>query len=326
MTTIEAVEFGAVAIGRNEGERLRQCLQSLSAASAVVYVDSGSSDGSSLLARGYGADVVDLPAPFTAARARNAGLRRLAAIAPHLGFVQLVDADCSLDAAWTGTALSFLATHPDVGIVAGRLRERYPKRSIYNWLCDVEWNGTAGEAPACGGIAMMRTDAISAVRGFRDDLIAGEEPELCVRLRAAGWRIWRLDAEMALHDAAMTRFSQWWRRTTRGGYAFAQGAFLHGRGPDRHWVWESRRAWLWGLWLPLACLAASITLAPWGLLAWLIFPLQFAKQCLRNHGSLRERAALAFFQMLARFPEVWGEIKFNADRLAGRQARIIEYK
>ena len=93
---------------------------------------------------------------------------------------------------------------------------------------------------------MMRTAALEAVGGFRDDLIAGEEPELCVRLRAKGWRIWRLDTEMALHDAAMTRFQQWWRRTMRTGYAFAQGAYLHGARPERHWIWESRRAWLWG--------------------------------------------------------------------------------
>ena len=109
---------------------------------------------------------------------------------------------------------------------------------------------------------MMRVDALEAVGGFRDDLIAGEEPELCVRLRAAGWRIWRLDAEMALHDAAMTRFAQWWRRALRSGYAFAQGAYLHGAPPERHWVWESRRAWLWGVWLPLACLAVGLCSGP----------------------------------------------------------------
>ena len=50
------------------------------------------------------------------------------------------------------------------------------------------------------------------VGGFNPAVIAGEEPELCVRLRQAGWKIHRLDAEMTLHDAAMTSWRQWWKR------------------------------------------------------------------------------------------------------------------
>src|SRR6185437_6636133 len=139
------------------------------------------------------------------------------------------------------TAKSFLETHSNVGAVCGRRRERFPDRSIYNWLCDREWEGPAGEVRACGGDVMIRSSALKAVGGYRDDVIAGEEPELCVRLRTAGWSIWRLDTEMTLHDAAMMRFNQWWRRTLRAGYAFAQGAYLHGAPPERHFVWEMHR-------------------------------------------------------------------------------------
>lgn len=71
--------FGVVVIGRNEGERLRQCLRSLLPTVVAVYVDSGSTDGSAKWARDNGAEVVDLDAsvPFTAARVRNAGFQRL---------------------------------------------------------------------------------------------------------------------------------------------------------------------------------------------------------------------------------------------------------
>jgi glycosyltransferase involved in cell wall biosynthesis len=322
------MEFGAIAIGRNEGERLRRCLESLSAATVVVYVDSGSTDGSAQWARDHGAEVVELDrgVQFTAARARNAGFRRLQQMAPQLPCVQFIDGDCELNDSWPEHALSFLGAHDDVGAVCGRLRERYPERSVYNWLCDREWVGPAGEVRACGGIAMMRAVALEAAGGYRDDLIAGEEPELCVRLRAVGWRIWRLDSDMALHDAAMTHFVQWWRRAVRGGYAFAQGAYLHGAPPERLWVWESHRAWLWGVWLPLACVAMGLVFGPWGLAAWLIYPLQVLRQTVRNHGSLSRRALLAVFQVLARFPETIGQIKFMGDRLLGRQPRLIEYK
>ena len=221
------MKFGVVAIGRNEGERLHQCLASLysSSAAAVVYVDSGSTDGSAQWARDHGAEVIDLGlgAPFTAARARNAGFKRLKEIAPDLACVQFVDGDCQLVESWPEHALTFLGQHPDVGAVCGRRRERYPERSIYNWLCDQEWNGPIGEVRAFGGDVMIRVIAFDSAGGYRDDLIAGEDPELGVRLRAAGWHIWRLDAEMTLHDAAMTaarpvvatRATRWLRVCTR---------------------------------------------------------------------------------------------------------------
>ena len=143
---------------------------------------------------------------------------------------------------------------------AGRLRERFPDRSVYNMLCDIEWNTPVGETKACGGNAMLRADALTQVGKYREDLIAGEEPELCVRLRASGWKIWRLDVEMALHDAAMTRFGQWWKRTKRAGYAFAQGAHLHGAPPERAGVRQSRSAWVWGLAIPVLAIGLSFWL------------------------------------------------------------------
>jgi GT2 family glycosyltransferase len=323
------MKFGGIAIGRNEGERLRRCLRSLSMQAAkVVYVDSESTDGSARWAREYGVDVVDLDMglPFTAARARNAGFKRLRQIAPDLSYVQFVDGDCELIEGWTERAISFLEAHAEVGAVAGQRRELFPEQSIYNWLCDQEWNGPVGEVLACGGDVMMRASAFEIVGGYRDDLIAGEEPELCVRLRAADWKIWRLDTKMTMHDAAIMRFSQWWRRTVRSGYAFAQGAHLHGAPPECHRVRESHRAWFWGIWLPLACSSIGLGLGHWGWAAWLIYPLQILRLTARSRGPLGDRAVLALFQVLGRFPEGWGQIKFMHDRLLGRQTRLIEYK
>ena len=172
----------------------------------------------------------------------------------------------------------------------------------------------------------MRVDAFKQVGRFRADVIAAEDTELCVRLRTAGWRVWRLDAEMTVHDAAMTRFGQWWQRAVRTGYAFAQGAHLHGALPERHFVWESRRAWLWGIWLPVACLGAVIAFGPWGWVTWLIYPLQILRLTVRNPGPLRQRMLLALFHVVARFPEGIGQMKFLRDRLFGLQTAIIEYK
>ncbi len=155
---------------------------------------------------------------------------------------------------------------------------------------------------------MMRATAFEAVGGFHDSLVAGEEPELCVRMRAAGYRIWRLNVEMTLHDAAMTRFGQWWRRTVRSGYGLAQCAYLHRATPQEDWSWETRRASLWGVWLPLACHAVGLTFGPWGWAAWSIFPLQAIRQIARNKGTMRQRTLLALSQLLARVPEAYGQI------------------
>ena len=320
--------FGVVAIGRNEGERLKRCLKSVSDAAQVVYVDSGSTDGSLPWARQAGVEVVelDLSLPFTAARARNAGFRRLRAIAPNLKFVQFVDGDCELNSGWPGAALSFLSSHDQVCAVFGRRRERYPERSIYNLMCDQEWNVPLDEVKACGGDVMMRCDALEAVGGYRDDLIAGEEPELCVRLRAAGWKIWRLDHEMTLHDAAMLHFAQWWRRQMRSGYAFAQGAKLHGRPPERHWVWESRRALIWGFGFPLAVIGAIFVWGWWGTLLLLVYPLQILRRSSSMGGSWRTRLQLALFEQLSRFAEAVGEVKFFRNQWLGRRGQLIEYK
>jgi glycosyltransferase involved in cell wall biosynthesis len=316
--------LGVVAIGRNEGERLRRCLNSvLPVASATVYVDSGSDDGSRQMAMEMGADALDLDMslPFTAARARNEGFRRLLQLHPDIDFVQFVDGDCEIVPGWLEAAQDFLKDHPSHAVVCGRRRERHPERSIYNRLCDEEWDTPLGDALACGGDALMRAQALQAVGGYRDSLIAGEEPELCVRLRQKGWRIHRLGREMTLHDAAMTRFGQWWKRTVRAGYAFAAGAWLHGAPPERHWVRETRRAWFWGALLPLSIAIAMIGLGPSAGLFALAYPLQWLR-LFRRSGS----ACSSAFLLIGKFAEAWGAMKFHISRMRGVSDSIIEYK
>lgn len=320
---------GVVVIGRNEGDRLRRCLASTQPqAAALVYVDSGSSDGSPELARSMGSQVValDMNQPFTAARARNAGFARLRAVLPDVEFVQFVDGDCEVDAAWIASAQEFLRAHPGTAAVCGRRRERFPERSVYNLLCDIEWNTPVGDAKACGGDVLMRAEALQQAGGYRDDLIAGEEPELCVRLRARGWGIWRLDAEMTRHDAAMTRFGQWWQRSQRTGFAYAEGVRLHGAPPERHWVREARSAWVWGAGIPIAILASALAWGPIAALGLLIYPTQVARLGLRLPGSGKARWARALFLVLGKFPEVQGLVKSWWTHLRQRRAVLIEYK
>ena len=315
-------DVAAVVIGRNEGARLKRCLESLQAqVRQLVYVDSGSTDDSVALAQALGADVIvlDKDRPFTAARARNTGVANLQNT-QDLNFVQFVDGDCEVRSDWIAVARQAMADHPRAAVVCGRRRERFPDATFWNRLADEEWEAPAGLVKACGGDALMRIDAFREVGGFNPSMIAGEEPELCLRLRGASWEVWRLNAEMTLHDAAMTRFSQWWQRQKRAGYTYAEGVAMHGASPERHNVTRLQRTLIWSISLPVL-ISAGLAITPWAALLVLIWPLQVLRLMRR-----KLRPSSATFLVLSRFAELQGVLTWAWRRLRGRQAQLIEYK
>jgi GT2 family glycosyltransferase len=333
-------ELGVVAIGRNEGERLRGCLASLVGRGVgLVYVDSGSSDSSVELARSLGVEVVELdPAqPFSAARARNEGFERLKSLRPGLRYVMFVDGDCEVVDGWIDRARDELEAHPRWAVVCGRRREKFPRASVYNRLADLEWNSPVGEAVACGGDSVMRVEAFEAVGGFDPTAAAGEEPELCQRLRLAGWSVWRIDAEMTRHDIALTRFRQWWRREYRNGYN-GLDILTRFHGPDRLFAQALRRARIWGIGWPLAVLtgtsvAAAIGGVRVGLIALplllLTLPLQMARlvwKARRRIDDPKTAMAYGLLWAAAHWANLAGQLGYLRDRNRGQMARLIEYK
>ncbi|MEN8140596.1 MAG: glycosyltransferase [Thermodesulfobacteriota bacterium] len=327
-------DIGVVVIGRNEGERLKRCLESVrDQVGQVVYVDSGSSDASVEYARSRQVQVVclDMTIPFSAGRARNEGFACLQEGRGGTGlrFVQFVDGDCELEPGWLKAARDFLLAHEDFAVAAGRRKEKFPEASVYNLLCDIEWNTPIGEARACGGDFLARAEAFGQVGGFNPAVVAGEEPELCYRLRQRSWRVMRLAEAMTRHDAAITTFGQWWRRSLRTGHAFAQGYALHGRaGRERYYRRESLQSWFWALLLPLLV----VVLAVMGggkilLLLPLVYGLQMARIFCRSHKRLGRAPAApyAFFTLLGKWPQFMGQLLFVKRRLRGRDFAIIEY-
>ena len=268
---------GAVAIGRNEGERLHACLRSLiGLVDQLVYVDSGSTDGSVEFARQLGVEVVelDISKPFTMARGRNAGFARLEQILPRIEFVQFVDGDCEVESGWIATATAALNSNPARGAVCGDRAERFPEDSLYNRLTDMEWRGPAGDVAFCGGDVLMRVAALRQTGGYLEHMIAGEDPEICVRLRQKGWKLLRLDMPMTKHDVAMRHFSQWWKRTVRSGHAYAEGAWIHSKSSERPWQHEVRRNFFWGLLFPITITVLAIPTHGLTMLLWMLYLLQ----------------------------------------------------
>jgi glycosyltransferase involved in cell wall biosynthesis len=313
-----------VLIGRNEGARLIAALESLrGTARQVVYVDSGSSDGSVAEAEARGATVVrlDMTRPFTAARARNAGFDALED--PQI--VMFIDGDCTLVPGWLEAGRGFLDANPGVGMVTGWRSEIHRDASVYNQLCDWEWRRPAGRILACGGDMMVRATLWRAVGGMNPQVIAGEDDEVCCRFREAGWALHRLPVEMTRHDAAMLRFGQWWARAVRTGHAFGQ---VHGLHPD-YFDGEVNRVLLYGLALPAIFLLGLAT-TPW---VSLLAPLGYGANYLRTARGLRRQGlpprevrSHAALITLSKIPNMIGLARYHLRRLRGASMRIIEYK
>ena len=326
-------QIAAVVIGRNEGDNLKLSLQSVRLAGlSAVYADSGSTDGSAALARDLGFRTVELDPsrPFSAARGRNEGLEE-ALKHGSLEFVLFLDGDCILQPDFPPAAVRIFEQNPDCAIVTGHLSERHPEASIYNRLCAIEWRGPAGKIEnmnGLGGIMLARVSALREVGGFNEQAIAGEEPDLGVRLGLAGYSVIKIDRDMASHDAQMTRFSQWWTRAVRGGHALAHRYARHGRTRFKDGVRELRSDLFWGLALPLLILVLLWPTRGLSLLLAVAYPLQgwrMYRRYLRSGLSPGHASLATRFILLGKFAEVVGIMRYCVNRVRGR-FHIIEYK
>jgi serine acetyltransferase len=332
-------EIGVITIGRNEGNRLQRCLTSLLGEDVtIVYVDSRSTDGSPARARSLGAEVVelDMSLPFSAARARNEGFEHLMEINPDCTFVQFVDGDCEVAPGWIAKARAELESRPDVAVVCGRRRERFPEASVYNRLADLEWDTPVGEIESCGGDSLVRVRAFREVGGFDASIAAGEEPELCQRIRAKGWKVLRVDAEMTLHDSAMLHLGQWWTRAVRSGYGSSDVASRFGS--QGLFVGQVKSARMWTIGYPIALLVAGLGVGivagwRWGILAAalvaLALPAQMFRVAIRTRPRVRswgDAIAYGVLMMVGKWASLLGEIRYRRDRRSGYNTRLIEYK
>lgn len=320
--------IAAVVIGRNEGQRLVNCLSSMKGEAArLVYVDSGSTDNSVEEARRTGAEVVllDTSEPFTAARARNAGFEALVRGDTPPDYVQFVDGDCTLEPGWLTHAARALDETPDIGIITGWRAELHPEASVYNAMCDFEWHRPAGDIEACGGDMMVRRALFAQLEGFNPKVIAAEDDELCVRVRKAGYRVHRLPIPMTHHDAAMLRFTQWWQRAIRSGHGFAQVGDLH----PTHFVKERRRVWVFGAVLPFLAIVGAVLWWPLLAAVLVLYAISYTRTVrglMKSGLTFRESTRQSVFLFLSKFPNIVGLSRYWKRKRRGWDMEIIEYK
>jgi glycosyltransferase involved in cell wall biosynthesis len=329
-----ALALSVVVIGRNEGQRLARCLESVRAIRGfgeieLIYVDSASTDGSPELAQRYGAEVIVVhPERPTAAVGRNAGWRRATS-----EMVLFLDGDTVVNADFPRAAIAAMDSDPRLSTVWGNLREIMPRQSIYNRALDLDWIYPIGIIEACGGNVLMRRSAIEKAGGFDDRLIAGEEPELCRRLRARGYLILHIDHPMALHDLAIKTWRQYWRRARRSGYAYAEVSDRFRNSEDPMWSGESRRTAIRAVGWSLS-LVAALAAGPWfGVIPFALWLAAFLLAALRSAWKARwkEKNAVTLFlygvhSQLQHVPSFVGQLQYFFDKKYGRRRHLIEYK
>lgn len=331
LDTLAKQRIGVVVIGRNEGDRLRVGLEAVAAFGCpMVYVDSGSTDQSVEIARDHGAHVLELDTsiPFTAARARNVGWRYLVRVQPQIEHLQFFDGDCIAFEPWLAAAFSELTPSESLAAVCGRRREQHRDLTVFNTLCDIEWDGPLGDIDEFGGGVMIRRAALEEVDGYNDSVIAAEDTELSVRLRKAGWSLRRIAVDMEEHDAKMTQVGQWWRRAVRSGHAHAEMAHRHGEPPYECRVRNTRSCLIWGLVVPVMALGLAWPTHGLSLLLFGLHVALYLRMWRRLTPALGAGDAhlFAFWTLLSKLPEAIGALTFLANRWRGRQAAIIEYK
>ncbi len=324
-----------VIIGRNEGERLRRCLQSVWAMQQdgfeleVVYVDSGSVDSSLSLAEEQGARIIALhPLRPTAALGRNAGWR-----AAKGSIILFLDGDTILHPRFVVDSLPEF-NQAEIAVLWGQRREIHPKASLYNRVLDLDWIHPPGLSSFCGGDAMFRRVLLEMTGGYDDTLIAGEEPELCRRIAALGYRILHVDRPMTGHDLAMTRWNQYWKRATRTGHAYAEVSQRFQQGSDPFWIAESKRNRNRALQISAILVMGVVS----SLLLWSVWPffmicLVFmalaARSAWKARWKSRDRVALLLYGIhshLQQIPICLGQLQYRWNRRKGKRAMLLEYK
>ncbi len=318
--------LGVVVIGRNEGARLKESLLSVMPLGCpVIYADSNSSDGSISLAKSCGVITLQLdPAlPMSASRGRKEGFELLNRLYPDLEYVMFVDGDCVIEKSFIIKATKILIDRPDVSVVFGRLRELHPDRSVYNRIANLEWARPAGEVLACGGNALFRINDYVSCGGYREDIVAGEEPELCSRIRSTGGKILCIDDLMGFHDLGFSSFKQWWVRGLRSGYGALSVRSQFG---VKYFDRQILSAWTWVLAWPLLSGCLVVLAAALGgpfagacvvLLASSLLPLQVFRISLAGaaRGLSREDAVVyGALMMVNKWASVAGQSKWCFER------------
>ncbi len=218
-----SLQVSIVVIGRNEGAHVARAIRSArreaqgaGLRAEVLYVDSGSTDGSPMLAIAAGARTHVLPRTTSnAAKARNRG-----AELARGRWVHFVDGDMTLCPRWLGTAVE-RAERAGLDALGGRIVERLQGASLWSRAFGLDWCADGHRTGSLGGAALWKRSSFLRLGGFDEELEVGEDPDLYRRALAEGLRVETLARDMVLHELGLRDVRDWWRRAVAVGRSAA---------------------------------------------------------------------------------------------------------
>ncbi len=316
-----------VIIGRNEQKCLNATLEPLVGLQAI-YVDSGSTDRSVVIANNKDIPVHQLSpdSPFTAARARNEGFKIVKKLYPDIRYVQFIDGDCELCPDWLDNAYNELEKNTEIAVLCGELKEKYPDRTIYNKLIQLEWKSLVYFT----GTVIFKVEVFEEINGFNPIVIAGEDSELAARLVESGYVIKKLKIPMATHDANIHSISQWLWRTIRSGHAAADRAYIHSKTRSKDGLQELQSILIWGCIIPIVGVFSMFIHPAFLLLLISLYLLLFVKIVFYRMNTFNDTyldaMKYSFFIVVGKTPQMLGLSTFYIRELFCRKKHIIEYK
>jgi glycosyltransferase involved in cell wall biosynthesis len=215
-------ELAVVLISKNQAWNIGRLIESIILRTAcvpsreMVLVDSASTDDTVATASMYAINVLRLrpDQPLSPAAGRYVGYKHTSA-----PLVLFLDGDMELCAGWLERALKVLRSQPDVAVVTGLTVDVWPATKAADSAeaePSLEYSTGLTEVPYIAGAGLYRRQALEHVGSFNPYLYSDEEPELCIRIRQAGYRIVQLDTPIAYHystpSEALSTLVNRWRR------------------------------------------------------------------------------------------------------------------
>ena len=148
------------------------------------------------------------------------------------------------DAKLTGPGLlekciRFMEAHPEVGLAGTRMinpdgthQESISRRYPGQKFTRSEMDGLKGDIACVLGASMIaRTDLIRRIGGFDEEfMLYGEDQDLCLRIRRAGYEIGFIDDAVVLHYGGRSERqslpAEVWKKKTRAEYLFYRKHYL----------------------------------------------------------------------------------------------------
>jgi glycosyltransferase involved in cell wall biosynthesis len=211
-----------VIIGKDEEQNLGACIRSVRAMEypaerlEIIYVDTGSSDRSVEIARGMQVIAVEEKSPFPSpGLARNRGMRE----ARH-DIIHFIDGDMTIARDYLKEAVRLLDTG-DIVCVIGDVRERNSEKSFLARVLNYPWSSReAGFVDAPGGGGTFKKVALQTVGGYNPLILKGQETELGYRIHERGYKIYKIEHLMAVHNYGIARLYDLLSRSYRMGASY----------------------------------------------------------------------------------------------------------